>query len=44
MKETLYLLALFRFQCLSHYINEPDNEFSSDCVSVLEFFKFFIYC
>ena len=26
MKETKYLLALFRFQCLPHYINKPDNE------------------
>ena len=41
MKETIYLLALFRFQCLPHYINEPDNEVSSYCVNVLEFFKFF---
>ena len=29
MKEKKYLLALFRFQCLSHYIDEPDNDVSS---------------
>ena len=25
MKETKYLLALFNFQCVPLYINEPDN-------------------
>ena len=43
MKETLNLLEFFRFQCLAHYINEPDNEVSCEFVSVLEFLKLFIY-
>ena len=43
IKETLYLLALYRFQCFPHYINEPNNEVSSECVNVLELFRFFIY-
>ena len=43
LKEALYLLALFRFQCLSHYTNKPDNEISSWCVNALEFLKFFIH-
>ena len=40
------MLTLFRFQCFSHYINEPDNVVSSQCVSVLELFKlwFIIKC
>ena len=42
MKETNYLLALFRFQCLPHYISKADNEVLSYCVNVLVFFKFFV--
>ena len=42
MKEAIYLLALFRFQCLPHYIYESDNEVLSKCVNVLVFFNFFI--
>ena len=46
MEETIYFLALFRFQCLPHYINKTDNEVSSYCVNTLEFFKvlFIVNC
>ena len=42
MNETKYLLAVFIFQCLSHCINELDNEVLSSWVNV--FLKFFYYC
>ena len=38
MKETKYLLALFKFQCLPYYINEQTDK---NCLYYLEFSRYF---